>query len=142
MTDLLLYCTEPAEERYLAGLLPTVGERMGVPLCIQVCRTRREFFHRGRTGSRQILLYVSRGPDSAAQAVQVHESCPGNWLVWFCDLDFSLLAYHMGITYFGLLPVCEGQVADALKSFQNLTWERLPNTGRREAANKAAVIKE
>lgn len=126
MRELLLYCAERAEEENLTSLLARIGERLEVPLHIQVCRTRREFLHRGREGSMQILLYVSRGPDSVTLATQIHEQCPGNWLVWFCDLDFSLFAYHIEIAYFGLIPVCEKQVADALKSCKYFTWERAP----------------
>lgn len=126
MRNLLLYCAELAEEEKLTGLLARIGEQIEVPLHIQVCRTRREFLHRGRAGCRQILLYASRGPDSVTLAAQIHEECPENWLVWFCDLDFSLFAYHMEIAYFGLIPVCEKQVADALKSCESFTWERAP----------------
>ena len=72
------------------------------------------------------MLFAVRGPESVTLAAKVHEDCPGNWLVWFSDLDFSLFAYHLEAAYFGLLPVREGQVMDALTSCRRFTWERAP----------------
>ena len=126
MTDLLLYCTEPAEGSLLPKLLTGAAAKLHKPLRIQVCDTRRGFLEQGKTGTGRILLFAARGPESVTLAAKVHEDCPGNWLVWFSDLDFSLFAYHLEAAYFGLLPVREGQVLDALISCQRFTWERAP----------------
>lgn len=50
MTDLLLYCTEPAQETVLSLLFPAIEERLGILLNIQVCQKWREFLYRERAG--------------------------------------------------------------------------------------------
>lgn len=124
--ELLLYCPEPAEESLLAGLLTGAAAKLHEPLRIQVCDNRRGFLEQGRSGTGRILLFTVRGPGSVTLAAKIHEDCPGNWLVWFSDLDFSLFAYHLEAAYFGLLPVREGQMLDALTSCRRFTWERAP----------------
>ncbi len=124
--ELLLYCPEPAEGSLLAGLLIGTAAKLREPLQIQICNTRCGFLEQGKTGTGRILLFAVRGPESVTLAAKIHEACLGNWQVWFRDLDFSLFAYHLEAAYFGLLPVREGQVLDALTSCQNFTWERAP----------------
>lgn len=72
------------------------------------------------------MMFTLRGPDGAALAAEVHGDCPENWLVWFSDLDFSLLSYQLEAAYFGLLPVREEQIAEALSSCEHFTWQRVP----------------
>lgn len=124
--EVLLYCPEPAEERLLARLLTGAAEKLREPLRIQACGTWNSLLEQGKTGTGRILLFAARGPESVTLAAKIHEDCPGNWLVWFSDLDFSLFAYHLEAAYFGLLPVREGQVLDALTSCRRFTWERAP----------------
>ena len=126
MIKLLLYSTEPTDERLLYGLLLGAAEQLHETLRIQVCRTSKEFLDCGRSAPGCAMMFSARGPESVTLAAMVHEECPGNWLIWFSDLDFSLFAYYLGAAYFGLLPAQAAQIKDALKSCRQFTWERAP----------------
>ena len=127
MINVLLYCMDPKDEETLYRLLPDAAEQLHETLHIQVCRTSKEFLDGGGDNPGCLMVFAARGPESVTLAAMVHEECPGNWLVWFSDLDFSLFAYYLGAAYFGLLPVQAAQVRDALKSCRQFTWERVPS---------------
>lgn len=73
-------------------LLTGTAVKLHEPLHIQICDNRRSFLKQGKTGMGRILLFASKGSESIMLAAKVHENCPGNWLVWFNDPDFSLFA--------------------------------------------------
>lgn len=78
---------------------------------------------RGRSDLTMLLMQT--GPQSTETAVEAKEQNPGGKLLWFSDLDFSLLAYRLRASYFGLLPANEETLKQALTEARLMPVTRL-----------------
>ena len=61
-----------------------------------------------------IMMIVQRGSYSTETAMLAREQNPKGKLLWFCDLDFSLLSFRLKATYFGIVPIEEEKLKQAL----------------------------
>ncbi len=67
-----------------------------------------------------VMLLMQTGSYSVQTAMEAMEQNPEGSLIWFSDLDFGSLSYHIHTSWFGMLPAEDEALRRALERVAQL----------------------
>lgn len=109
--DLALYCDDASKSRELQKMLAQMNFYQ-----ITLFDTAYDFtkFVSGRSDI--IMVLILSGAPGTETAMSAKEQAPNGKLIWFSDMDFSLLSYRIHADYFGMLPVDNEKIKNILQN--------------------------
>lgn len=109
--DLALYCDDANKSRELQEMLTQMDVYR-----ITLFDTAYEFtkFVSGRSDI--VMILILSGAPGTETAMSAKEQAPNGKLIWFSDMDFSLLSYRIHADYFGMLPVDNEKIKNILQN--------------------------
>ena len=115
MLRIVIYGPDVLENRRVRELLEDLIWSMQIkPVFREFSEEREPFFTYVKNNPYLVMLIVQSGPEGAETARLAKQANPRARLVWFSEQDCALLAFELGITYFGLLPLSREKAELAL----------------------------
>lgn len=105
----IICCDNPESGALISGQL----SRLGI-ISAELFYSTSDFLTKIRRCPDSIMLIAQTGALSTETAIAAREHNPKGKLIWFSNLDFALLSFRLKATYFGLLPIEDEKLAQAL----------------------------
>ena len=106
MLRVVIYGPDPTENHRVRELMEDrLWGAQIKPVFKEFTGEREPFFTYVKNNPYLVMLIVQSGPEGAETARLAKAGNPKTRIIWFSEQDCALLAFELGSTYFGLLPL-------------------------------------